>query len=163
MKKLLVLVLLSVLLLILDNSLIPFFAIKGFYPELLVIFIICYSIVNGSWEGIWLGMFAGLLEDIYFSYGFGINSFTNIIICVIAGIVGNSIFKKRRLIPVISCFLLVLFKGFLIMGILYLCGVYVNIKNVFFTAVYDMILCVFIYKPIYNFCEKDYMESKWEF
>ncbi|OBR92000.1 MULTISPECIES: rod shape-determining protein MreD [Clostridium] len=163
MKKLLVLVLLSVLLFILDNSLMPFFAVKSFYPGLLIIFVICYSIVNGTWEGMWLGVFAGLLQDIYFSYGFGINSFTNMIVCVIAGIVGNSIFRKRRLIPVISCFLLVLFKGLLIMGILYSCGVYVNIKNVFFTGIYDMILCIFMYKPIYNLCSKDYMEAKWKF
>ena len=72
MKKILVLSLLSIVLFVLDNILMPFFAIKTFYPSLLLIFIICYSIVNGKWEGLWLGVFVGLLQDVYFSRGFGI-------------------------------------------------------------------------------------------
>ncbi|MFL0195770.1 rod shape-determining protein MreD [Clostridium sp. WILCCON 0269] len=163
MKKILVLGLLSILLFILDNILMPFFAIRTFYPSLLLIFIICYSIVNGRWEGLWLGVFVGLLQDVYFSRGFGINGFTNMIICVIAGAIGDSIFKEKRLIPVISCFLLVLLKGTLVFGILYLHGVYVNIINVLLGSIYDMILCIFIYKPVYNLCNKEYMQVKWKF
>ena len=163
MKKILVLVLLSVVLFILDNVLMPFFAVRTFYPSLLLIFVICYSIVNGKWEGLWLGVFAGILQDIYFSQGFGINSFTNMIVCIMAGAIGNSIFKEKRIIPVISCFSLILFKGILMWCILYLSGVYVNMSKVFFPAVYDMVLCIFIYKPVYNFCRKDYMQVKWKF
>lgn len=42
----LIIVLISILLLILDNSLVPFFAIKGAYPSLLFTFVIAYSLVN---------------------------------------------------------------------------------------------------------------------
>lgn len=163
MKKILVLILLSILLFILDNVLMPFFAVKTFYPSLLLIFMICYSIVNGKWEGLWLGIFAGILQDIYFSQGFGINSFTNMIVCIMAGVIGNSIFKEKRIIPIVSCFLLILFKGILIWCILYLSGVYINMANVFFPGIYDMILCIFIYKPVYNFCKKNYMQVEWKF
>lgn len=163
MKKILVLFLLSIGLFILDNALMPFFAIRTFYPSLLLIFIICYSIVNGKWEGLWLGVFTGILQDIYFSQGFGMNSFTNMIVCIAAGFIGDSIFREKRIVPVISCFLLILFKGILMWGILYLAGAYVNMANIFFSGIYDMVLCIFIYKPVYNFCRKDYMQLRWKF
>lgn len=163
MKKILVLSVLSIILFILDNVLMPFFAIKTFYPSLLFIFIICYSIVNGKWEGLWLGVFVGLLQDVYFSQGFGINAFTNMIICVTAGVVGDNIFKEKRLIPVISCFLLALFKGILVFALLYLYGIYVNMSKVFFISIYDMVLCIFMYRPIYKLCNKEYMQIKWKF
>lgn len=163
MKKILVLFLLSIGLFILDNALMPFFAIRTFYPSLLLIFIICYSIVNGKWEGLWLGVFTGILQDIYFSQGFGMNSFTNMIVCIAAGFIGNSIFREKRIVPVISCFLLILFRGILMWGILYLAGAYVNMANIFFSGIYDMVLCIFIYKPVYNFCRKDYMQLRWKF
>ncbi|MCI1945807.1 rod shape-determining protein MreD [Clostridium luticellarii] len=163
MKKILVLFLLSIGLFILDNALMPFFAVRTFYPSLLLIFIICYSIVNGKWEGLWLGVFTGILQDIYFSQGFGMNSFTNMIVCIAAGFIGDSIFREKRIVPVISCFLLILFKGILMWGILYLAGAYVNMANIFFSGIYDMVLCIFIYKPVYNFCRKDYMQLRWKF
>lgn len=163
MKKILLLALLSIFLFILDNVLIPFFAIKTIYPSLLLVFIICYSIVNGKWEGLWLGVFAGLLQDLYFSSGFGINSFTNMLICLIAGVIGDNIFKEKRLVPVTSCFLMCFLKGLLILAILYLAGTYVSIKSVFFISVYNMFICIFIYKRVYKLCEKDYMEKRWKF
>lgn len=163
MKKILVLTLLAIVLFILDNVLMPFFAIKTFYPSALLIFIICYSIINGKWEGLWLGVFAGLLQDIYFSQGFGINGFTNMIICVIAGIVGDSIFKEKKIIPVISCFLLALFKGILVLALLYLHGIYVDVGKIFFISIYDAVLGIFMYRFIYNLCSKEYMQVKWRF
>ena len=45
MEKLII-ILVSIGLTMLDNSLVPFFAIKGAYPSLLFTFAIAYSLVN---------------------------------------------------------------------------------------------------------------------
>ena len=129
MKKILVLFLLSILFFILDNVLMPFVSIRTIYPSLLLVFVMCYSIVNGTWEGLWLGVFCGLLQDVYFTSAFGLNAFVNMIVCIVAGVIGNNIFKEKRLIPVTSCFLLSFLKGILLFLILYLSGIYIDVKN----------------------------------
>lgn len=163
MKKVLVLFLLSILFFLLDNILVPFLSIRNIYPSLLLVFIVCYSIVNGAWEGLWLGVFCGLLQDVYFTSAFGLNALVNMIVCIAAGVIGNNIFKEKRLIPVASCFLLSFLKGILLLLILYLSGVYIDVKNIFFISVYNTIICLIIYKKVYKFCEKEYMQIRWKF
>jgi rod shape-determining protein MreD len=163
MKKVLVLFLLSILLFLLDNVLVPFLSIRNICPSLLLVFVVCYSIVNGAWEGLWLGVFCGLLQDVYFTSAFGLNALVNMIVCIVAGVIGNNIFKEKRLIAVTSCFLLSFLKGILLLLILYLSGVYIGAKNVFFISVYNTIICLIIYKKVYKLCEKEYMQIRWKF
>ena len=60
MEKLII-ILVSIGLLILDNSLVPFFSIKGAYPSLLFVFAIAYSIINGKEKAIFIGVVSGML------------------------------------------------------------------------------------------------------
>ncbi|MBV7273074.1 rod shape-determining protein MreD [Clostridiaceae bacterium UIB06] len=163
MKKVLILFLLSIIFFIMDNVLMPFFSIKTIYPSLLLTFMVCYSVANGKWEGLWLGVFGGMLQDIYFINGFGLNALTNMIICIIAGVIGDNIFKEKSLIPVASCFALSVFKGVLLILILYLCGIHSSLSDIFFTGIYNMIIGVIMYKKVYRFCQKDYMQIRWKF
>lgn len=163
MKKILILFLLSILFFMLDNVLVPFFAIKTIYPSLLLVFIICYSMVNGKWEGLWLGAFCGLLQDIYFISGFGLNALINMTICIIAGVIGDNIFKEKSLIPVASCFSLSLLKGAVLLIVLYFLKINVDLKDVFFIALYNMVISAIIYKRVYRLCQKEYMQKRWKF
>jgi rod shape-determining protein MreD len=163
MKKILVLFLLSILFFVLDNVLMPFLAIRTIYPSLLLVFVVCYSIVNGVWEGLWLGVFCGLLQDVYFTSAFGLNAFINMIVCIVAGVIGNNIFKEKRLIPVASCLLLSFLKGMLILLILYMSGRYTGVKNVLFISFYNTVICLMMYKKVYKLCQKEYMQIRWKF
>ncbi|AND85708.1 rod shape-determining protein MreD [Clostridium tyrobutyricum] len=163
LNKLLIVGIICIICFILDNSLMPFFAIKTIYPSLLFTFVVCYSISSGSWEGLWLGIFSGFLQDIYFINGFWTNTFVNMIICFVAGFVGANIFRQKRFIPVIACLLLSILKGVLLFVILWLSGMTINISDVFFTSVYNMIVCIFMYIPVYRFCKIDSMKSEWKF
>lgn len=163
MKKILILFLLSILFFVVDNAFIPFFSIKTVYPSLIFVFAICYSIASGSYKGLWMGIFTGILQDIFFLDIFWVNTLVNMIICVVAGFIGNSIFREKKFIPVISCFFLSILKGILIFIILWLSGVGMNVVNVFFISLYNMVVCVFMYRPVYNLCKENYMESEWKF
>ena len=66
MKKRIILILMSTILLILDNTFSPFISIRGAWPSFLFIFAIAYSIINGRKEGIIIGVISGLLQDIFF-------------------------------------------------------------------------------------------------
>ena len=60
------LVLISIALLIVDNTFSHFISIKGIAPSFLFTFAIAYSIVNGKEEGIKIGVLSGILQDIFF-------------------------------------------------------------------------------------------------
>jgi len=163
MKKILVLFLLSILFFVLDNVLMPFFTIRNIYPSLLLVFIVCYSIVNGSWEGLWLGVFCGLLQDVYFTSAIGLNAFVNMIVCIVAGVIGNNIFKEKRLVPIASCLLLSFLKGIVILLILYTSGTYIDLKNIVCISIYNAVVCSVMYKKVYKLCGKRYMQIRWKF
>lgn len=163
MKKILTLFLIFVGLLVLDNSLMPFFGIRGAYPSLLYIFVVSYSLILGSTEGVWVGAFSGMFQDLFFPDAFGVNALINMVACLIAGFVGKSIFKQKKMIPVLSCLLLTLFKGFVLMGYFMLFKHHTNYYVVIYTGVYNMIICFISYKFIYKLSQKDYMRREWHF
>lgn len=161
--KRLVVILLCVFLLIIDNTLLPFFDLKGIYPSALFIFTIFYSINNDHWEAIRIGVFTGFLQDLYFSQVVGINPLLNMFVCLGAVLVGESIFKEKRLIPVMAVFILSLVKGVLLFAILYILGLKTDFQDVLYIAIYNMVLAIFIYRPIYKFLQKPFMKKQWKF
>jgi rod shape-determining protein MreD len=163
MKKIFLLVFLTFVFFILDNTFMPFMAIRGYFPSLLFLFCICYSIVNGSWEGMWLGILSGILQDIFFTNAFGINSLTTMLMCVLAGFVGRNLFKEKIIIPIVSTFFITILKGVFVFVILYVIGEYTSLQGVFYNALYTMIVSIVMYKWVYNLCQKKYMERKWRF
>lgn len=163
MKKILTLIGISLSLAILDNAFMPYLAIRGYYPSLLYIFLICYSINNGMWEGLWIGILTGVLQDIFFVNAFGINSLLNMFIGVISGYIGSNIFKEKIFIPDFSVLILSIAKGVMLFLILYIMETYVDLQNVFFISLYNMAAALIIYKPVYNLCQKKYMQKRWKF
>lgn len=163
MKKLLTILVLCVLFFILDNTLVPFFEVRGFYPSLLMLFIILYSIVNGSMEGVWLGAFAGILQDLYFINGFGINAFANVLVCALAGLIGVGIFKEKSFIPVVSAFGLTFLKGLIVFSILFIVKSKTAFDHIFYNSVYSMIVSTIMYRWVYRLCQKEYMQRRWSF
>lgn len=160
MKKKLILGAILILLAILDNSLMPFVAIKGVYPSLLFVFILSYSIIKDKWEAIWIGIFAGMLQDLYFANIFGINSLINMFVCLIASEIGVNIIKSKILIPVISSFALSIFKGVFIWVIAYFLKINISYSLIAFNSIYNGVITIIVYKLVYNLCRKKYMDKK---
>lgn len=155
------LVLISIILLILDKSFMPFLAIKDAYPSLLFIFAIAYSIINGQREGVIIGVLSGVLQDIFFYSGFGINSLINMLLCVVAALIGENIYKEKRLIPVITSIVLYLIKVLAIGVIFSLVDLKIDIKVGVFTALYSAIIMFLSYKLIYRLYDNDYKKNNW--
>ena len=156
-----ILVLISIILLILDKSFMPFLAVKGAYPSILFIFAIAYSIINGKKEGVTIGVLSGVLQDIFFYNGFGVNSLINMLLCLVAAIIGENIYKEKRLIPVITSIILYLIKVVAIGVIFSLIDVKIDINVGILTALYSAIIMFVSYKPIYRLYDSDYKKSDW--
>ncbi|MBS5307317.1 rod shape-determining protein MreD [Clostridium tertium] len=158
-----VLILISLVLLILDNSLIPFLAIKGAYPSLLFVFAIAYSIINGRSEAVFIGVISGLMQDIYFYNGFGINALINMLICLIAAIIGENIYREKKLIPVISVIFLYLLKILAVFTIFKLMGRSIDIQVGMFTALYSSVVMFLGYDFVLRIYNIEYKKRSWRF
>lgn len=163
-KKILYISLIIITLFILDNTIIPMFSIKNIFPSTLFVFLVCYSIINGYIEGIIIGVSIGLLQDIYMPGVFGINMLINMIIGILSAKVGESIFKEKSIIPILSTFLLSMLKSILIYGLLILIKKSNNFLYLIpYKGLYDMVLAVFMYKLILKFSQSKTIKKEWRF
>lgn len=161
--KKLTLIALCILFLILDNTVVPFFSIGGNYGSLIFVFVLSYSFINDYKDAVIIGVFSGLLQDLYMFNGMGLNALTNMLLCILACKIGENIFKEKRLIPVIGTFVLCLLKGFAIFTILYVLKIKMDISSILISSVYSIVLSFFMYKRVYRLCEKPFMKKQWKF
>ena len=162
MEKLII-ILVSIGLTILDNSLVPFFSIKGACPSLLFTFAIAYSLVNTKEKSIFMGVTSGILQDIFFFKGFGINCLTNVLLCFLASKVGESMIKEKRTVPVIFMFLATILKYIGVFVIFYFLNIKVDLAKAIIMAVYNAVVMFFAYKYVINIYDDEYTKQRWRF
>lgn len=162
-KQRIAVILFCILLLILDNTTMPFLNIVGAFPSLLFVFAISYSIILGESEGVFIGVVSGLLQDIFFFNGLGINAFTNLIICFLAAKIGENIFRNKKIIPILSGFLLSILKLIIITVIVYCFKIEVPIIDGIVVAFYNTVIMWITYGIIFKFFDDDYSKSSWRF
>lgn len=163
MKRILILVFLCILFLILDNTLMPLLKISGAYPSLLFTFALCYSIVSSPKDAVIIGIFSGALQDVYFLNGFGINMLCNMLMCVIASQIGESIFTEKSFLPIVSAFVLSIVKGLIVFCILFLIKQYTDMWTILYHGIYNLVISIFMYKLAYKLSQKEYMKKEWRF
>lgn len=163
MKNRIILVLICIGLLIIDNTFSPFISIKGAYPSFLFVFAIAYSIINGKEEAVFVGAMSGLLQDIFFINGIGTNALINMFLCLAAAMIGESIFKNKKLIPVIACIGLSVVKVLCIAIVFNFIGLSLNINTTLFTAVYNTVIMFLGYKYVLKLSNRKYMKREWRF
>ncbi|WP_160687267.1 rod shape-determining protein MreD [Clostridium sp. C2-6-12] len=158
-----IIVLVSIVLLILDNSLMPFFSINGACPSLLFVAAIAYSMINGKEKAVFAGVVSGILQDIFFFNGFGVNSLLNLLLCLLAAKIGAGIVKNKRLIPVISAFMLTLIKFMGVFIIFYIVNVKIQLSKSVIMAVYNSVIMFFAYRVVMNIYDDEYSKRRWRF
>lgn len=162
MEKLII-ILVSIGLVILDNSIVPFFSIKGVYPSLLFTFAIAYSLVNKKERVIFIGVVSGILQDIFFFHGFGINSLLNLFLCLLASFIGEGIVKNKRLIPVIFTLFITVIKYMGVFIIFYLLDIHIQFSKSVIMGIYNSIVMFFAYKLVINIYDDEYTKQRWRF
>lgn len=163
-QKILYISLIIIALFILDNTIIPFISVRSIFPNTLFVFLVCYSIINGYFEGIIIGVFVGMLQDIYIPGVFGMNMLVNMFIAIIAAKIGESIFKEKSIIPILSTFLLSVLKSIMIYVLLILIKKNNNfLYLIIYKALYDMVLAVFMYKITLKFSQSKTIKKEWRF
>ncbi|MCI5727615.1 MAG: rod shape-determining protein MreD [Clostridium sp.] len=156
-----IVIIISIVLLILDNSFMPFISIYGIYPSLLFVFAIGYSIINGKQEGVFIGVLTGILQDIFFVRCFGLNALINMLICYIVGRVGEDIWKEKKLIPIITIIASTIVKNTVMYFFMLVLKYNIELINGIYIAIYNSVIMFFTYRFMYKVWGKNKKEFTW--
>lgn len=161
--KRIVIIAISLLLLILENTILPSYSIMGGYPSILFVFAIAFSIVNGKEDAMFIGIVSGLLQDLFFINGFGINLLVNFLLCILAAKIGEGIFRNNRLIPVISCLIISILKIIMIAILFISFNKKINFNMAIISAVLNTIVMFIGYKFVLTTSKKYWKKDEWRF
>lgn len=159
----LIIILVCIGLTILDNSLVPFFSIKGAYPSLLFTFAIAYSLVNTKEKSVEMGITSGILQDIFFFNGFGVNCLINLLLCFLSSKIGEGMIKEKRTVPVIFMFFITILKYMGVFVIFYFLNIKVDLLRAIIMGIYNAVVMFFIYKYVINIYDDEYAKQRWRF
>lgn len=157
------LILILIVLLIVDNTIMPYYSINGACPSLLFVFAIAYSIIEDKNEAVFIGIVSGLLQDIFFFSGFGVNLLLNMLLCVLSAKIGASIFKENMIVPVITMLGVSILKVFSVVIILGISSQSINIQTALISAVLNTVCMAILYKFILKILDKYLNRNKWRF
>lgn len=163
MKKYLMLFFISILLLVVDNTLMPFIGIGGAYPSMLFMFCISFSFYADLNEVIFIGCVSGLLQDIFFIDVIGVNALINILLCLSVAYIGKNFIKSKLIVPIIMVLCASLIKGFVLIGVLKIYGNNLFLKDVIYISVYNFFLAAILEKIIFKFYNLELIKSNWRF
>ncbi|WBW95865.1 rod shape-determining protein MreD [Oceanirhabdus sp. W0125-5] len=163
MKKYVMLFFISILLLVVDNTLMPFISIRGVYPSMLFIFFISYSFYADINEVIFIGCVSGLLQDIFFIDVIGVNALINLLLCLSVAYVGKNFIKSKILVPIIMVLCASLIKGILLIGVLKIYGINLFLRDVIYISIYNFFIAAILEKIIFKFYNLELIKSNWRF
>lgn len=161
--KRIIIIAISLFLLILENTILPSYSIMQGYPSILFVFAIAFSIVNGKEDAMFIGIVSGLLQDLFFINGFGINLLVNFLLCLLAAKIGEGIFKNNRIIPVISCLILSMLKIVMIAILFIPFEKKINLNMAVMSALLNTIVMVIGYKFVLTTSKKYWKKDEWRF
>lgn len=161
--KRIIIIAISLFLLILENTILPSYSIMQGYPSILFVFAIAFSIINGKEDAMFIGIVSGLLQDLFFINGFGINLLVNFLLCLLAAKIGEGIFKSNRTIPVISCLIISMLKIVMIAILFIPFGKKINLNMAVMSALLNTIVMVIGYKFVLTTSKKYWKKDEWRF
>lgn len=161
--KRIIIIAISLFLLILENTILPSYSIMQGYPSILFVFAIAFSIVNGKEDAMFIGIVSGLLQDLFFINGFGINLLVNFLLCLLAAKIGEGIFKNNRIIPVISCLILSMLKIVMIAILFIPFEKKINLNMAVMSALLNTMVMVIGYKFVLTTSKKYWKKDEWRF
>lgn len=141
--------------LVLQVTVMPLIAINGIKPDLLLIVVVSSGLLMGKEQGVGIGFFSGLLQDLASGSSFGINILTKMATGYLCGMVERKVFKEFILLPLIALLLATMFNGFLMLLLLYIFGYKVAILpallyNILPQVGYNVLFSIPIHKLVYK-------------
>lgn len=134
-----------ILTLIIQATLLPFIKIYGTMPDLLLIVVVSSGMLFGKEQGLGIGFFSGLLQDLSSGGIFGLNILTKMATGYLSGMTERKVFKENILLPLLAIALATVFS--FIMSILLL--LIFGFKVAIFAALLHKLLPLLLYNLLF--------------
>ncbi|AJQ27081.1 MULTISPECIES: rod shape-determining protein MreD [Pelosinus] len=140
---------------IIQSTLIPLISIRGIYPDVLLIIVVSYALLSGKENGVGMGFFAGLLQDLASGGIFGIGTLSKLTTGYLFGLAERKVFKEHVLLPILATIVATIFNGLVGMLLLLIFGYKVDLiaaltQNIMPLMGYNLIVAVPIHHAVYR-------------
>lgn len=145
-----VLLFLPILAIFLQSTFFHAYSIKGTVPDIVLIFVIFYALLNGAGKGTIYGLLCGLLEDLYTGRFIGISAISKAITAFAVGKLQGNVFKENILVAITAVVV-----GTLINSVLLLLLALISFKlfkidsHIFLEMLFQVIYNTLITAPVY--------------
>lgn len=153
----------AVFLLLIDQTVLPFLSVFGSYGSILFSFFGLFAMMTDYEDAFTLALVAGVLQDLFFPYAFGLNTLTNLFLYLGLSRIGLSLKEGKKTIPILFVTLAQGIKTLVMLLILFLFGIRGNILSIIVTPAYTMILCILIYKIVVAYSRIPIVKKEWRF
>lgn len=146
---------LLLLTLIIQATILPFIAINGIKPDLLLIVVVSTALLLGKEKGVGMGFFSGLLQDLASGNIFGLNVLSKLATGYIFGLAERKVFKEHLLLPIFAMALATVFNNMAMLAILFILGYKVDISATLTQTVlpvlgYNMLVSIPVHQVVYR-------------
>lgn len=162
MRKTLI-ILVALVLLILDQTVMPFLDVYDSYASLLFTFFGLYAVTTDAEDAVFLALVTGILQDLLFPYIFGLQTFLNLFLFLTMSRLGNSLKEGKKILPVFFVTMAQGVKTLLSLGILYLFGIRGNFMALVVMPAYTFVLATLLYKRMVAFGRIPIIKREWKF
>jgi rod shape-determining protein MreD len=140
--------------LILQATIAPLIAIRGIRPDLLLLVVVSSALLMGKEQGVGLGFFAGLVQDLASGNIFGLNVLSKMATGYLAGNMERKVFKENLLLPVMASILATAANSMFMLLLLIILGYYVDLVaalvNVFYLVIYNAAVAIPVHQLVYR-------------
>lgn len=148
--RLILLALLPLLAVFLQSTFFASFSIKGVVPDMVLVFVIFYALLNGAQKGAGYGLLCGLLEDLYTGRFIGMNAISKAATAYIIGKLQGRVFAENVAVGIVSVILGSLLNALLLFILAFAYFAIFNIdRSLFINVIYQCFYNVLITTPIY--------------
>jgi rod shape-determining protein MreD len=107
---------------LLQTTIMPHLVIWGVFPDLPLLFVVCWGLLNGSREGMIWGFVAGIAVDLFSGAPFGAATLSLITAGFVSGLGEATVFRTHIALPLISAFLTTIVYGLCFLLIVQIAG-----------------------------------------
>jgi rod shape-determining protein MreD len=151
----------------LQSTLFAGISMKGTVPDIVLIFITFFALLNGSRKGTIYGVLCGLFEDLYMGRVIGINALSKGLVAFIVGKLQGNVFKENILVGIMMAVIATLINSVLVILITAISLKLINFDmqimiSVFYQTIYNSIIAIPIYVWYYNSTRSGWLKESRE-
>lgn len=142
---------------ILQNTIMQYFSIFGFKPDLVLVAVVCFSFLEGQVIGSANGFISGVFQDLVSLRGFGINTLSLTIVGYASGLIEQTVFAGNLFLVIPAVAIATIINEALYLIFAFLVGYQIHLplfRIILFGAVYNGLLSAVVFTLLSRFWQR---------